>query len=562
MPFIYSATRQKIELELSPNDIGVRFENSRVAANAVRAARSAMDGEGRLTEASPRGYDRVMLLHQTGAARTSFATVRDALSTRLAHGVRRTLPVYVEPASNRRMIATREITVRFKPGVNENRRQKILADLKLAVARTSEFNPRQYIVASMLDVDETITLDLANSLAERADAVEYAAPNFVSEYRKEAITNDPQLASQWHLNNSGRNGALVGEDVNAFSAWELTPGGSRDVVIAIVDDGVDTGHPDLRANIWINPDSTAPDRNGRNFYDDDFDPRPRYFRDPFEQLSGNDNHGTPCAGVASAVGNNRRGVTGIAYNCRILAVKIFGADDLAPDDRVADAIRYSGLNAQVISCSWSGPPSPDLEMAIEDVVRSGRGGRGCLIFCATGNDFLSRIAFPASHPLTMAVGASNDQGRRCGYSNFGAGIDFVAPSSDSGRQRITTTDISRRNRGFSLTSSYTDDFGGTSSATPLAAGIGALLLSVNPAMTWDEARDIMRSTAEKIDRTGGNYRNSFSQQYGFGRVDAAAAVSEAMAARSGGRASRAVSKKAASKKAAKKRSKSRASGKI
>ncbi|MCI0336207.1 MAG: S8 family serine peptidase, partial [Acidobacteria bacterium] len=366
-------------------------------------------------------------------------------------------------------------------------------------------------------------------------------------------TNDPQLAQQWHLNNRGGNGALAGEDVNAFAAWDLLPGGNPDIVIAIVDDGVDIGHPDLKMNIWVNPDTTAPDRNGRNFYDDNFDPRPRYFRQPFEQLEGNDNHGTPCAGVAAAVGNNRKGVAGIAYRCRILPVKIFGADDLAPDDRVADSIRYSGQNAQVISCSWSGPPSPDLEMAINDVVNSGRGGRGCLVFCATGNGFASRIAFPASHPLTLAVGASNDQGRRSSYSNFGNDIDFVAPSSDSGRQRITTTDISKRNRGFNLTSAYTNGFGGTSSATPLAAGIGALILSANGALKWDEVRSIMRSTAEKIDRTGGSYRNGFSLQYGYGRVDAEAAVRDALARRSGVRSSKAAAKKAAKSRKARKK---------
>ncbi|MGH9839912.1 MAG: S8 family serine peptidase [Blastocatellia bacterium] len=558
MPFIYSATRQKRELILSPDDIGVRFETSEVTRSAVRAARSAMAaGEG-APETSPRGYDRVMLIHQAGAARTSFATVRAALSASHTRGVRRTLPVYIEPESKLRMICTREITVRFKPGVDARRQQKFLTDLKLVKDRASDFAARQFIVTSSLDVDEAVTLDLANTLAERDDVVEFAAPNFVSQYRKEAATNDPQLAQQWHLNNRGAGGGLAGEDVNAFAAWDLLPGGSRDIVIAIVDDGVDIRHPDLRANIWVNPDPSAPDRNGRNFFDDDFDPRPRYFRAPFDQLAGNDIHGTPCAGVAAAVGHNRRGVSGIAYNCRILAVKIFGADDLAPDDRVADSIRYSGRNAQVISCSWSGPSSPDLETAINDVVRTGRGGRGCLVFCATGNDFASRIAFPASHPLTMAVGASNDRGKRSGYSNFGPGMDFVAPSSDRGRQGITTTDLSNRNRGFNLTSSYTDRFGGTSSATPLAAGVGALALSANPALTADEARNILRGTAEKIDTAGGAYSGGFSLQYGFGRVDAEAAVRKAIASRSGGGTRAAAGRKTAKKKPA---GKSRSRGK-
>jgi subtilisin family serine protease len=323
---------------------------------------------------------------------------------------------------------------------------------------------------------------------------------------------------------------VAGEDVKAFLAWDITPGGSPTIVIAIVDDGVDMDHPDLRDNIWINPDTNAPDRNGRNFYDDDYNPRPRYFHPPYDQLEGNDSHGTPCAGVAAAA-SNRRGGVGIAYQCKILPVKIFGADALAPNDRVADAIRYAGRHAQVISCSWSGPLNPDLESAISDVAREGRDGKGCLVFCATGNGYQTTISFPARHPLAFGVGASNDQGRRSQYSNYGEGIQFVAPSSDrdSGRPGITTTDVSLRKRGFNPRSAYTRDFGGTSSATPLAAGIAALVLSVNPALTRAQVRDILRATAEKIDAQDGNYQDGYSLQYGYGRLNAYEAVKRAQA---------------------------------
>lgn len=528
MPFIYSAARKKVRLTLSPDDVGVYFDTPGVGVRAVQALRS---GEGSFHEQTPRGFGRIMLLSAARAARDADATLRSALSRRHMRSVKRTLPVYVEKESGLRAVATGEITVRFKPKVTARQRDKVLRSLHLALLRPNEFNPRQYVVAPAAEADELRTVDLANALCECDDVVEYAAPNLVSEHRKAAVPKDRLLSRQWHLNNRGGNGAVAGEDVDALLAWEVTPGGSPDVVIAIVDDGVDIHHPDLQANIWVNPDPNAPDRNGRNFYDNTYDPRPRYFHPPYDQLEGNDSHGTPCAGVAAAVGNNRRGVAGIAYRCKILPVKIFGADDLASNDRVANAIRYAGRHAQVISCSWSSPWNPDLESAINDVVQTGRGGRGCLVFCATGNDYRASIAFPARHPQTLAVGASDDQGKRSQYSNYGRGIDFVAPSSDPDRNRtgITTTDISLRNRGFNLRGAYTYDFGGTSSATPLAAGITALVLSLNPSLTWREVRSILRSTAEKVDQQSGNYQNGYSLQYGYGRLNAHQAVLRAQA---------------------------------
>ncbi len=534
MAHVYSLAGDKISLTLSPDDIGVRFETPDVAADAFRSVRASV----RRTAApgvahyhlAPRRFDRTMLLHEPGAARTAVSTARNALSARAMTNVRRTLPVYVEEESQLRVIVTREITVRFKANVTESRRTKILKSLGLTIRATNEFNPRHYVVVPASDVDESDTIRLANRLSESRE-VEYSAPNFVSESRKLALTNDPLLSDQWHLNNAGGTGATAGEDVKAFAAWDITPGGKPKVVIAIVDDGVDIEHPDLQANIWVNPKATAPDRNGRNFFDDDFNPRPRYFHSPFDDTDVNDIHGTACAGVTAAVGNNNAGVAGIAYACTILPVKVFGGEGLAPNDRLANAIRYAGQHADVISNSWAIPRNPDVESAIQDVVKTGRRGKGCLVFCATGNESSQRIGFPSSHPLALAVGASNDQGKRSEYSNRGKGIQFVAPSSDPDRDRqgISTTDVSIKNRGYAK-GPYTNDFGGTSSATPLAAGIGALVLSVNPSLTWKQVRSILRSTADKIDSAGGTYTRGYSIHYGFGRLNAFAAVKRAGAA--------------------------------
>jgi subtilisin family serine protease len=558
MAHIYSLTGYKISLTLSPDDIGVRFETPDVAAEAFRSVRASVSRSAAPGVAQyrlvPRRFDRTMLLHEPGAARTAFSTARNALSNRAMTNVRRTLPVYVEEESQLRVIVTREITVRFKPNVTESRRTKILKDLSLTIRAINEFNPRQYVVVPAGDVDESDTIRLANRLSESSE-VEYAAPNFVSESRKLAVTNDPLLSTQWHLNNAGGKGAITGEDVKAFSAWDVTPGGKPKVVIAIVDDGVDIDHPDLQANIWVNPKAAAPDRNGRNFFDDNFDPRPHYFHGPFDDTVLNDIHGTACAGVAAAVGNNSAGVAGVAYACTILPVKVFGGEGLAPNDRLANSIRYAGQHADVISNSWGVPRNPDVESAIQDVVETGRRGKGCLVFCATGNEYSQRIGFPSNHPLALAVGASNDRGKRSKYSNRGKGIQFVAPSDDPDRNRqgISTTDVSIKNRGYSKTL-YTKDFSGTSSATPLAAGIGALVLSVNPSLTWKQVRSILRSTADKIDFAGGTYTNGYSIHYGFGRLNAFEAVKRAAGAgKSGNKRAAAKRGKSAGRKTTKKK---------
>lgn len=534
MAHCYSLTGKNISLTPSPDDIGVHFATPDAAAEAFLSVRSsvrklAADGvaNDRIT---PCHFGRTMLLHESGAARTSVSTIQNALSSQAITQVRRTLPVYVEDDTQLRVVVTREINVRFKAKVTKSQILRILKSLNLTTLAPNEFHPDHYLLVPANDVDESDIIDLANRLNELPE-VEHAAPNFLSEHRKHAQPNDPLLSRQWHLNNAGHKGAIAGEDVKAFAAWDITPGGKRKVVIAIVDDGVDIDHPDLHANIWVNPKANAPDRNGRDFFSNDFNPRPRYFKKPYYNAGTNDIHGTACAGVAAAVGNNRAGVAGIAYACAILPVKVFGGAGLFPNDRMANALRYAGQHADIISLSWGSPRNPDVESAIYDVVKTGRRGKGCLVFCAGGNEHAPRMGFPADHPSAMGVGASNDRGELTKYSNWGKGLDFVAPSDDPQRRRqaISTTDVSKRNRGF--TKGLYTTFGGTSVAAPLAAGIGALVLSMNPSLTWKQVRSILRSTADKIDSAGGTYRKGYSIHYGFGRLNAFKAVKRAAAAK-------------------------------
>ena len=328
----------------------------------------------------------------------------------------------------------------------------------------------------------------------------------------------------------------TGEDVGALDAWKITRG-KAGIVVAVIDDGVDVDHPNLRSAIKRHPASTEPrDLLGRDFFVPDdkdpehFNPRPKKFRFPFEELAGNDIHGTPCVGVIGARGVGG-GAVGIAPQCRILPVKIFHGDDLASDARVADGIRYASLHASVLSCSWSGPHSPDLEAALQDALEFGRAGKGAPVFCATCNE-TSGVGYPASDENAIGVGATTDQARLAFYSNTGPEVWLTAPSS-GGKRGIFTTDVAIANRGFNTGNAaaggadgrHTNSFGGTSSATPLAAGVAALVLSVDNSLTVAELKNLLARTADKI---GSGYDAAgHSDKFGFGRVNAAKAVQAA-----------------------------------
>jgi subtilisin family serine protease len=448
-------------------------------------------------------------------------------------------PAYKDKETGTLLFITNRINVGFKEGVDKQTIDKILSEHDLSIVNQ---DGRHYVLKVNNIDDSDRTIEMSEKLFSMQDVIEYADPIEAQEFKKYSlqIPIGQYFREQWHLHNTGQAGGTANEDVKALDAWKITKG-KPNITIACIDDGCSWSHPNI--NFWKNPDPQASDQYGYDFYDDDPDPAPKYFNPPFTDHNKNDIHGTPCAGVICAKGESESGVHGIAPECKIIAVKIFGSrigtSPITGIPSLARAIRYAGRYADVLSCSWGGAVfNPTISSVMREIATSGRNGKGCPIFCATGNDSelgLQPVSFPANLAETIAVGASTNNGRRAPYSNVGREIDFVAPSS-GGTKRIFTTDVPDENRGFNIGASgqgdpegfYTNSFGGTSSATPLAAGIGALLLSINPDLTADQVRQILRETCDKIDPTNANYdSNGFSKSHGYGRVNAKSAVEKA-----------------------------------
>lgn len=342
----------------------------------------------------------------------------------------------------------------------------------------------------------------AAMLLHEAPFVRWAEVSWINERTERFEPSDPQYSDQWHLDNTGQAGGTAGNDINAPEAWDVEFG-SSDVVVAILDSGVDVDHPDLAEHL-------VP---GWDFISGDDDPD-----------AGGSSHGTSCAGVAAAPAQGV-GVVGACPDCLIMPIRMLGSDD----ETEADAVDWAVSNgAWVINNSWGPtdgtgiytPISAAMATAVDYAVGFGRDGKGVAIFWAAGNghpvDTCDLDGFVA-YPSTFAVAASSNLGLRSSYSEQCAELDFTAPSSggSNGTAGITTTNIG----------GYTSSFGGTSSASPLAAGVGALVLSALPDLTWDGLRSVLQASATQIDVDDGGYdADGHSLLYGYGRVDAFGAL--------------------------------------
>jgi subtilisin family serine protease len=268
-------------------------------------------------------------------------------------------PVYHNQETNKAMVFTPRLIVKLN-GKNDNL-NSILAGHNLKLVRKLMGN------TYLLELRNPIrsSLELANSLY-LLSSVEWAEPEFAAEIEKFFYPDDTYFGRQQHLKNTGQNGGVSGADIKAEQAWDIEQGSSS-VTVAIIDDGVQQDHPDLTIA-----------SGGKNYV------RRRVTDDPWPS-DDEDNHGTSCAGVAAAIGNNALGVSGIGQAVQILSLKIAKGYRYASNTNFGDAVLYGAANADVISISWGWTVSSYIESAIINASTNGRGGKGCPVFIAAGN---------------------------------------------------------------------------------------------------------------------------------------------------------------------------------
>lgn len=436
-----------------------------------------------------------------------------------------------------------EVIVKFRQNVSPGDVSNLSRVFKAEVIeKVGSFENTYLVKLNPNSADDVF--DLANKYSITA-FVEFAHPNFLrsgmllevprdstkhskhtvknssttSEHGKsnDYYPNDTLVPRMWNLNNTGTNFPLPwitgtpGCDMRMFQAWETT-GGNPNVLISITDTGIDTNHTDLRPNLC--------DRSlWYDAYDNDQKPYDEYY------------HGTGVSGIAIAVGNNTAGVAGIAYNCKVMPVRVFGP---YPAAFTTDLILAKGLNwswihgASVINCSWGGGiPGSLISLAIENAVNYGRNNRGTVVVGGSGNTDTSIVLYPASMPEVIGAGGLSPCNERkskesCdnvgdSLQNWGAcygnGMEVVAPCSFIG-----TTELGG---GWCICGN------GTSDASPMTAGVAGLIISKNINLSGDSVKMIIEKTARKV----GNYsynvpleNGMWNYEMGYGAVDAAAAL--------------------------------------
>ncbi|MEQ1922868.1 MAG: S8 family serine peptidase [Pyrinomonadaceae bacterium] len=417
--------------------------------------------------------------------------------------------------------AAPEVLVRFKPGVS-------LAQIRsIATANNDAVTDEIESVSGLAVIDDLDNADaqaVADQYAAMSDSVAYAEVNYRIKLddpiQKDAVKdgvyrettaempNDPLFGDQWALNNLGQDGGTQRADIDALEAWTKTKG-SEEVVVAVLDSGVDFTHVDLKGNMWTRPANvpaytddelgTFNDINGYNGTDKIADPM------------DDNGHGTHCAGIIGAEGDNGEGITGINQTVRIMPLKFLGRGGSGTTEDAIEAINYAidrkknGVNVRIISASWG---STSKSKALEDTIRAA-GEAGILFVAAAGNDGSnndSRPHYPSNYdlPNVISVAALDRNDKLAGFSNFGVKtVHIAAPGKD-----ILSTWLGGAYREAS----------GTSMATPYVSGVAALIIAAEPKISMEKLRERLLSTADKIDTLDGKVATG-------GRICAANAIS-------------------------------------
>ena len=358
--------------------------------------------------------------------------------------------------------------------------------------------------------------DLDNSALASPFAISFDSDYF---YNNSILPDDVLFASQWHLLNIGQAGGLDNEDIVAPEAWKIRES-SPDVIVAVIDGGIQLDHPDLDDNLWINSDEilgNGIDDDNNGYIDDvvgwNF---PANSNSPYP-----DDHGTHVAGIIGAEGNNSRGVTGVTWDTQLMSLDVFNGGDGAYDSDIIEAIYYAADNgADVINMSlgftelyttitdWR-TIDPNSYSAYYEAL-SYAVSKGATVVIAAGNDDLIadiHLSIPAAFSSVIdgviSVAAIANTGNLTDYTNYGSLVSIAAPggTDDLGGGILST-----------VTSSRYEEFPGTSMASPIVAGAAALIKAENPNLLPRDIEKIITDSATKYKELGasvqdGNYLN-------------------------------------------------------
>lgn len=457
----------------------------------------------------------------TKAVKAARNAVRSGLKSEA--GLRFAGKALVDKDSQQPVLYTENLFVAFDHEASSRKCKGVLKSMGLSIKRELPYAPNAYFVGAAEGTGVKV-FDIAKALLDD-DSVELCHPELVREVRRRGA-----FPEQWHLKKTTVNGTVVQQHANIEAGWPLSEG--EDVIIAVIDDGVDLDHEEFSGSGKI----VAP----RDVTRQTNNPTP----------GPDDNHGTACAGVACA--NGLHGASGVAPKAKLMPIRL--ASGLGSQAEADAFVWAADHGASVISCSW-GPvdgrwwdpndprhnqvvPLPDsTRLAIDHAINNGRNGKGSVICWAAGNgnESVENDGY-ASYDKVISVAACSDRGDKCVYSDFGPSNWCCFPSNnfrDNGSPPpltpgIWTTDRSGTdgyNQSLSPAGDYTEDFGGTSSACPGAAGVAALVLGRNPDLRWDEVRDVLKRCCDQIDQAGGNYdANGHSIKYGYGRLNGRRAI--------------------------------------
>ena len=412
--------------------------------------------------------------------------------------------------SETRSFGRPEVLVKFKSDVGSGAIELIADRLNDRVEDTIEN------AEGWRSIDDLDNADVAATVAEysKLPEVEYAEPNFEISLEEEAggplvpiLPRDPQFNDQWALANSGQRGGKKGADISATLAW-ATSTGSEDVVIAVLDTGVDYNHEDLATNMWTRPANMAPyedrelgtvdDLTGFNAIDNESDP-----------LDDN-GHGTHCAGIIGAEGENDLGIAGVNWKVKIMPLKFMNAGGFGSTKDAIEAINYvinrkrAGVNVRIISASWG---STQKSKALGDVIRKAY-ENDILFVAAAGNSSTNndrKPHFPSNYdvPNVISVAALDRNDKLASFSNFGGKtVAIAAPGVD-----ILST---------WLGNAY-EEKSGTSMATPVVAGVAGLIVAQNPRISVDDLRKKVLASTDPIIELKGKTATA-------GRINAAKAL--------------------------------------